>query len=220
MGATKRLAELAVLELQDVFPKTAYCGVRFGNVLGSAGSVLPIFARQIEAGRPLTVTHPEMTRYFMTIPEAVQLILQASVLPGIQGQLAMLEMGEPVKILDLARNFLELSGRSSTNGIVFTGLRPGERLHEELIAPNEQTLPTAIPKVRIVLTPRHNNGDIGRLVERFERLLREGNESAALLHLKRQFPELRLTIPVDVEKTKSRRGQSAPLIFPLRPDAS
>ena len=161
-----------------------------------------------------------MTRYFMTIPEAVQLILQASVLPGIQGQLAMLEMGEPVKILDLARNFLELSGRSSTHGIVFTGLRPGERLHEELLAPNEQTLPTAISKVRIVLTPRHNNGDIGRLIERFERLLGEGNESAALLHLKRQFPELRLSIPADVEKSKSRRNQNAPLIFPLRPDAS
>jgi FlaA1/EpsC-like NDP-sugar epimerase len=225
MGATKRLAELAVLELQDVFPATAFCGVRFGNVLGSNGSVLPIFARQIEAGQPLTVTHPEMTRYFMTIPEAVQLILQASLLRGIQGQLAMLEMGDPVRIMELAQKFLQLSGRGSTHGIVFTGLRPGERLHEELIAPNEETLPTAIPKVRIVLTPRLNNGEIGRLVERFEHLLREGNESAALLHLKRQFPDLRLAIPARADENEQGAGRRAraetpTLIFPLRPDAS
>jgi FlaA1/EpsC-like NDP-sugar epimerase len=101
MGATKRLAELAVLELQAAHPHTAYCGVRFGNVLGSSGSVLPIFARQLAAGRPLTVTHPDMTRYFMTIPEAVQLILQATLLPGVEGHLAMLEMGEPVQIMGL-----------------------------------------------------------------------------------------------------------------------
>jgi FlaA1/EpsC-like NDP-sugar epimerase len=226
MGATKRLAELAVLELHDVYPSTWFCGVRFGNVLGSNGSVLPIFARQIEAGRPLTVTHPDMTRYFMTIPEAVQLILQASLLPGIRGQLAMLEMGEPVRIMELAQNFLQLSGRGAAHGIVFTGLRPGERLHEELIAPNEQTLPTAIPKVRIVLTPRLRNGEIGRLVERFERQMASGNESAALMHLKRHFPELRVTVPADTAPPERddvlpfRAPPRAPLIFPVRPDAS
>ncbi|MGH7505754.1 MAG: polysaccharide biosynthesis protein, partial [Longimicrobiales bacterium] len=102
MGASKRLSELVILELQSRFPKTAFAAVRFGNVLGSAGSVIAIFREQIENGKPLTVTHPEATRYFMTIPEAVQLILQTSLLPEVRGRIAMLEMGEPVRILDLA----------------------------------------------------------------------------------------------------------------------
>ncbi|HEX2190386.1 MAG TPA: nucleoside-diphosphate sugar epimerase/dehydratase [Longimicrobiaceae bacterium] len=151
MGATKRLAELVVLELQDRHPETVYAAVRFGNVLGSNGSVIPLFRRQLAAGRPLTVTHPDATRYFMTIPEAVQLILQASLLPEIRGQIAMLEMGEPVRILELARNLLRLAGnRSRRRSIVFTGLRPGEKLHEELVAPDEETIETAIPKVRLI----------------------------------------------------------------------
>lgn len=152
MGATKRLAEMVVLDLQERYPSTAYAAVRFGNVLGSNGSVIPIFKRQLEAGKPLTVTHPEATRYFMTIPEAVQLILLASLLPDIRGHVAMLEMGEPIRILDLAKNLLRLSGMAARNGqnVVFTGLRPGERLHEELVAPDEQTIPTSIPKVRLI----------------------------------------------------------------------
>ncbi len=151
MGATKRLAEMVVLEVQDRYPETVYAAVRFGNVLGSNGSVIPVFKRQLAAGKPLTVTHPDATRYFMTIPEAVQLILQASVLPEIRGQIAMLEMGEPVRILDLARNLLRLAGnRSRRRSIVFTGLRPGEKLHEELVAPDEETIETTIPKVRLI----------------------------------------------------------------------
>ena len=151
MGASKRLAELVMLELQEQHPKTSFAAVRFGNVLGSSGSVLPIFRRQIAEGRPLTVTHPEVTRYFMTIPEAVQLVLLASLMPDLRGRIAMLEMGEPIRIVDLARNLLELSGlRHSDGHIVYTGLRPGERLHEELVAPDERTIPTKHPKVRVI----------------------------------------------------------------------
>jgi FlaA1/EpsC-like NDP-sugar epimerase len=116
MGATKRLAELVVLGLDDVYPDTAFGAVRFGNVLGSAGSVIPIFQQQIERNEPLTITHPDVTRYFMTIPEAVQLILQASLLEELRGHIAMLEMGEPVRIVDLARNMLRLAGWPSGNG--------------------------------------------------------------------------------------------------------
>ena len=151
MGASKRLSEIVMLELQAQFPDTTFSAVRFGNVLGSSGSVLPIFRRQLAEGRPLTVTHPEVTRYFMTIPEAVQLVLLASLLKDIKGRIAMLEMGEPVRIVDLARNLLELSGMRHSDGhIVYTGLRPGERLHEELLAPDERTVPTLHPKVRVI----------------------------------------------------------------------
>ena len=152
MGATKRLAEQVVLECQDRYPDTSFAAVRFGNVLGSNGSVIPLFRKQIEEGKPLTVTHPEVTRYFMTIPEAVQLILQASLLPGIRGQIAMLEMGESVRILNLAKKMLRFAGIPASEGrnIVFTGLRPGEKLHERLVAPGEETIPTSIERVRIV----------------------------------------------------------------------
>jgi FlaA1/EpsC-like NDP-sugar epimerase len=164
MGASKRLAELVVLELQAEYPQTTFAAVRFGNVLGSAGSVIPIFKKQLADGKPLTVTHPEATRYFMTIPEAVQLILQASLLPEVKGSIAMLEMGEPVLIAELARNLLELSGvrRVTGNHIVYTGLRPGERLHEELTAPDEEKVPTANAKVHIVRSPIGRGGP-GRL---------------------------------------------------------
>lgn len=150
MGATKRLAEMATIELQERYPETTFAAVRFGNVLGSNGSVIPLFKKQMAAGKPLTVTHPDVTRYFMTIPEAVQLILKASLLQEIRGHVAMLEMGEPLRIVDLAENLLRLSGIRDPERIVFTGLRPGEKLHEELTAPEEETVATVIPKVRLV----------------------------------------------------------------------
>ncbi len=112
MGATKRLAELLVLAFSKRYLQTDWYAVRFGNVLGSAGSVVPVFQQQIRDGQPLTVTHEDVTRYFMTIPEAVQLVLQASLLPGARDSIAMLEMGEPVRILDLARSMIRLSGRT------------------------------------------------------------------------------------------------------------
>jgi FlaA1/EpsC-like NDP-sugar epimerase len=146
MGATKRLSEMLLTEVQQRWPETSFAAVRFGNVLGSNGSVIPIFRRQIEAGQPLTITHPDATRYFMMIPEAVQLILQASLPPEVRGQIAMLDMGEPVRNVDLARNLLRISGRPHRNGnsVVFTGLREGEKLHEELLAPGESSVPTRI----------------------------------------------------------------------------
>jgi len=147
MGATKRIAELLLLALQN--GRTKYVAVRFGNVLGSNGSVIPTFKRQIAAGGPVTVTHPEMRRFFMTIPEACQLVLQAGVI-GRGGQICVLDMGEPVKIVDLARDLILLSGLRPEEDIKieFTGMRPGENLYEELSSALEDTAPTAHEKIR------------------------------------------------------------------------
>ena len=150
MGATKRVAELLLLALQN--GGTKYVAVRFGNVLGSNGSVIPIFKKQIAAGGPVTVTHPDMRRFFMTIPEACQLVLQAAVI-GKGGQICVLDMGEPVKIVDLARNLILLSGLRPDEDIKieFTGMRPGEKLYEELSTIFEDTAPTAHEKIRIFI---------------------------------------------------------------------
>jgi FlaA1/EpsC-like NDP-sugar epimerase len=150
MGATKRVAELLLLALQS--GRTKYVAVRFGNVLGSNGSVIPIFKRQIASGGPVTVTHPEMRRFFMTIPEACQLVLQASAI-GKGGQICVLDMGQPVKIVDLARNLILLSGLMPDEDIKveFTGMRPGEKLYEELNSLLEDTVPTEHEKIRIFM---------------------------------------------------------------------
>jgi FlaA1/EpsC-like NDP-sugar epimerase len=150
MGKTKRVAELIIQAMNG--GAGCFMAVRFGNVLGSDGSVVPIFRRQIASGGPVTVTHAEATRYFMTIPEAVQLVMQSGTM-GKGGEIFMLDMGEPVRIVDLARNLIELSGlRPNVDiDITFTGLRPGEKLHEELSLEGEQTVPTSHEKI-VVLT--------------------------------------------------------------------
>ena len=149
MGASKRLAEQVVQAVAVEHRQTRYVAVRFGNVLGSSGSVVPLFTAQIAKGGPVTVTHPDIVRYFMTIPEAAQLVLQAGLM-GRSGQIFVLDMGEPVRIVELARMLIRLSGQTEQEiPIVYSGLRPGEKLFEELLADDETTESTPHPKLRI-----------------------------------------------------------------------
>jgi FlaA1/EpsC-like NDP-sugar epimerase len=149
MGASKRAAEMVLSHLSGRQRRTQLMAVRFGNVLGSSGSVIPKFKEQIAKGGPVTVTHPEITRYFMTIPEAARLVLQAAAMAS-NGEVYVLNMGEPVKIVDLAHNMLRMAGRRD-NGVTieFTGLRPGEKLYEELLTDIEATLASPHPRLRI-----------------------------------------------------------------------
>jgi len=154
MGASKRAAEMVVSQLAAEHPGTRFMAVRFGNVLGSSGSVIPKFKEQIARGGPVTVTHPDIIRYFMTIPEAARLVLQAAAI-GDSGQVLVLDMGEPVKIVDLARDLIRLAGHTTAEiPIVFSGLRRGEKLYEELLADADATLPTAVPRLRVARLER------------------------------------------------------------------
>ncbi len=155
MGACKRMAEMYVQSLAQLETGCRFVTVRFGNVLDSAGSVVQVFRRQIDAGGPVTITDPRMERFFMTIPEAAQLVIQAGVI-GRSGEILVLDMGEPVRIVDLAEEMIRLSGLRVGQDIEIevVGLRPGEKLYEELRADGETALPTRHPKIMIADSPR------------------------------------------------------------------
>jgi FlaA1/EpsC-like NDP-sugar epimerase len=180
MGASKAMAEWIVEAAGRKHPQTRFVTVRFGNVLASSGSVVPIFRSQIERGGPVTVTDPEMTRYFMTIPEAVQLVIRSGDLGGASGEVFVLEMGEPVKIVDLAHNMIRLAGYEPEVDIAieFVGARPGEKLHEELFNSDERPQPTASDRIvravrKAPMDPEWVNGTLSRL----EALVSTGDES-------------------------------------------
>jgi FlaA1/EpsC-like NDP-sugar epimerase len=197
MGASKRLAELVLQGLNDEFEDTRYVAVRFGNVMGSAGSVVPIFRRQIADGGPVTVTHPDATRYFMTIPEASQLVLQAGAL-ALGGEIMILDMGKPVPIVSLARDMVRLSGLTPDVDIeiAFVGLRPGEKLEEELFHDLEAADPTRHPKI-VVANIDRTSGEVLRAALRdLERLVEQGLDAEIRGFLARLLPEARLTAAV------------------------
>ncbi len=185
MGASKRSAEIYCQNLNRRSEKTAFITTRFGNVLGSAGSVVPLFRKQIEAGGPVTVTHPDITRYFMTIPEASSLILQAGSM-GEGGEIFVLDMGEPVKIIDLAEQMIRLTGLEPGHDIEisFTGLRPGEKLYEELFHDAETLVTTAHPKIMLSSSRKVDWSDIQQLLEDLR--IASGKRDIQLLYQKLQ----------------------------------
>lgn len=188
MGASKRLAEMVCQILHGDI--TRFISVRFGNVLGSSGSVIPKFQKQIESGGPVTVTHPEITRYFMSIPEAAQLVLQAGLM-GRGGEIFVLDMGEPVKIADLARLMIQLSGhRGDEVHIEFTGLRPGEKLYEELLADAETTMQTPHPKLRVARARDVDTEEVARMLDWIQTTASAGDAEVRDM-LKTWVPEYR-----------------------------
>jgi len=191
MGATKRLAEMVVQSMAThaAASRTRFMAVRFGNVLGSSGSVIPLFREQIAAGGPITVTHPEMRRFFMTVAEAAQLVLEAAAM-GRGGEIFALEMGEPVRILDLARKMVLLSGLEPGKDIQieFSGVRPGEKLYEELCAREENTLATPHSQVRVFSGLPPPAGELTRNLERLRLAVGEGEAGRVLLYLQESIP--------------------------------
>jgi O-antigen biosynthesis protein WbqV len=211
MGATKRVAE-SFCQALDLYEArrhpalrdgTRYVTVRFGNVLGSTGSVVPLFQRQLAAGGPLTVTDPEVTRFFMTVREAVELVLQASALApaaaasDTRGKIFVLDMGEPVKIVDLAHQMIRLAGLRPDRDVAidFIGLRPGEKLHEELFHPAEPLLATASPAIRLAAPRTADYAMLARSIDELEEVARARREERVLQLLERLVPEYRRTSP-------------------------
>ncbi len=192
MGATKRVAERIIFGLPNLHRSgTDFRAVRFGNVLASKGSVIPLFERQLAAGGPITVTDPLVERYFMTIPEAAQLVLQAGSLPETAGAIAMLEMGEPVRILDLAEKLIRFSGRMPGRDIriSFTGLRPGEKLTEDQVSALEATVPTSSKKIRISQTTESAGSELVQKLSRLFTCLDAGDRDGLLVTLCELVPE-------------------------------
>ncbi len=211
MGASKRVAEMVVRHLARQSPATQMMAVRFGNVLGSAGSVVPIFKKQIERGGPVTVTHPECTRYFMTIPEAVGLVLVAGL--RCEGQLCVLDMGEPVRIVELARHLITLAGRVPGDEIpiTFTGLRPGEKLVEELLTEEEEESETIRDRIRVVCSPKLEPPPrFEASLAELRQVARAGDAEGILAALHHLVPTYRG--PPDV----GREGADLSAVLPLR----
>ena len=193
MGATKRAAEIYIQSLNhERFNKTRFITTRFGNVLGSNGSVIPLFEKQIAAGGPVTVTHPEITRYFMTIPEACQLVLEAGSL-GNGGEILMFDMGKPVRIADLAFNMIRLSGLEPEKDIkiVYTGLRPGEKLYEELLYDKEKGQPTHHPKISIARVRFNRHSDVLELLAEVSEAMEFYDKMILVATLKKMVPEFK-----------------------------
>jgi len=194
MGASKRIAEIYIQSLQDQEYRTAhgtrFITTRFGNVLGSNGSVVPRFKSQIQAGGPVTVTHPDITRYFMTIPEAVQLVLEASAM-GAGGEIFIFDMGMPIRIFDLAVNMIKLAGLTPHEDIqiTFTGLRPGEKLYEELLNQTELVLPTHHEKIKISAVTNYPYLYVQRMIDDLLQLARSNNDFEMVKKMKEILPD-------------------------------
>jgi FlaA1/EpsC-like NDP-sugar epimerase len=212
MGSSKRVAELVVQNLNSKY-QTKYVAVRFGNVIGSAGSVIPIFREQIRKGGPVTVTHPDMVRYFMTIPEAAQLVLQASVM-GEGGEIFILDMGEPVKIIDLAKDIITLSGLKPFEDIdiVFTGVRSGEKLFEELQTVGENIAKTRHPKIFIGNISTYAEEKVQHALKQLTSLAEDGNERELRFFLNELLPEAHLVVS---ESAPSSEKKPVPSIAPI-----
>jgi FlaA1/EpsC-like NDP-sugar epimerase len=224
MGATKRVAERIIFGLPNLHRSgTDFRAVRFGNVLASRGSVIPLFERQLAAGGPITVTHPLAERYFMTIPEAAQLVLQVGSLPETAGAIAMLEMGEPVRILDLAEKLIWFSGRVPGKDvhIMFTGLRPGEKLTEEQVSTLEAGVPTSSEKIRISQTTESAGPELVQKLSRLFACLDVGDQEGILATLCELVPESvpplqqsRAAVAVSPRANRADMGQWADLLDP------
>jgi len=191
MGASKRIAEIYVQALSRK-GKTSFITTRFGNVLGSNGSVVTLFKKQIEQGGPLTVTHPEVIRYFMTIPEACRLVLEAGMM-GKGGEIYLFDMGKPVRIIDLARKMIQLSGLEIDRDIKikFTGLRPGEKLYEELLNDAENTLPTYHPQIMIGKVREYDFEPVSKEIDELIELFRNQDNMAIVKKMKKIVPEFK-----------------------------
>jgi FlaA1/EpsC-like NDP-sugar epimerase len=213
MGTTKRVAERITLAWPR-FRKsvTDFRAVRFGNVLGSDGSVVPLFKKQIAEGGPLTVTHPEVRRYFMSIPEAVELVLQAAALPDARRKILMLEMGEPVRIVDLAEQLVRFSGLVPHKDIriVFTGLRPGEKLDEELVSASESHERTDVEKVRVVQTTEPHCDELQTNTARLRQAVQQSCAATAIAELRRLVPEYAPPAQNGQEVAHRRRKNDTP----------
>lgn len=205
MGASKRIAEIYIQSLNNIsaqpklqdnvqgtaLQQTRFITTRFGNVLGSNGSVIPRFRSQIEKGGPITVTHPDITRYFMTIPEAVQLVLEAGTM-GRGGEIFIFDMGQPVKIVDLARKMIKLAGLTANDiEIVFSGLRPGEKLYEELLNQEELTIPTHHEKIKVSKVREYTYNKVLASINELLNLNKEGDELDTVKQMKKIVPEFK-----------------------------